>query len=202
MTRDSGAAKARNRAIVREDVLEIAAELFRAKGYAATTTRELASALGIEKGSLYYHIASKEEVLYEIISSTTNLNLERVEAAAAAPGTAVERIRRTFAAHIAGVHSDPNKNVTALLELRSVAGEQLAELIRVRDRYERVFQDLIEQGQRSGEIRGDVPPQYLKLALLSMANYTLVWYRPDGRLPVEELAKLFTEVFLRGALAE
>jgi AcrR family transcriptional regulator len=185
----------------REDVLAVAAELFRTKGYAATTTRELAAGLGIEKGSLYYHIDSKEEVLYELIASTTNLNLERVEEAARQPGTPVERIRRTFAAHITGMHSDTNKNVTALLELRSVDGEQRAELIAVRDRYERVFQDIIEEGQRDGQIRADIPAHLLKLALLSMANYTLIWYRPDGELPAEELAETFTEIFLQGARA-
>jgi AcrR family transcriptional regulator len=163
-----------------ERVLSTAAELFRTRGYAATTTREIAARLGIQKASLYYHINSKEDLLYELVMVTLRANLEAIEAAAAGPGTAVERLNRALTAHLVGMHSDPDKNGTALTEMRSLEGERRASVIKLRDDYEAVFRRVIEDGQHEGLVRDDLVSRYLVLALLSMANWTLVWYHTGG----------------------
>jgi TetR/AcrR family transcriptional regulator, cholesterol catabolism regulator len=182
-------------------VLSTAAELFRTHGYAATTTREIAARLGIQKASLYYHINSKEDLLYELIMVTLRANLEAIEAAAAGPGTAVERLRRALTAHLVGMHSDPDKNGTALTEMRSLEGERRATVVKLRDEYEAVFRHVIEDGQKEGLVRDDMESRYLVLALLSMANWTLVWYHQGGGLKPEQLAEILLGVFLDGALA-
>ena len=182
-------------------VLSTAAQLFRTRGYAATTTREIAARLGIQKASLYYHISSKEDLLYEMMTSTLRANLNAIRAAAAGPGDPVERLNRAMTAHLVGMHSDPDKNGTALIEMRALEGERLAEVIKLRDEYEAVFRAVVEDGQRETLIRADVEARYLTLALLSIANWTLVWYHTGGELDVEDLAQVLLTVFLDGAQA-
>lgn len=181
-------------------VLSTAAELFRTRGYAATTTREIAARLGIQKASLYYHIHSKEALLYELSTSGLRDALDAVRAANVEPGDAVKRLSRMVAAHLVVMHSDPDKNGTALTEMRSLEGKRLAAVVKLRDQYELVFRGVIEDGQRQRIIRADLEARYLNLALLSMLNWTLVWYRPAGGLKVEELAQVLLTVFLDGAL--
>lgn len=184
-----------------ERVLSTAAELFRAQGYAATTTREIAARLGIQKASLYYHINSKEDLLHELVMVTQRANLEAIKAAVAGPGDAVERLKRALNAHLIGMHSDPDKNGTALTEMRALEGERRANVIKLRDEYEEVFRGVIEDGQREGLVRDDLESKYVVLALLSMANWTLVWYHPGGGLKPEQLAEIMMGLFLDGALA-
>lgn len=181
-------------------VLSTAAELFRTRGYAATTTREIAARLGIQKASLYYHISSKEDLLYELTMSTLRRNLDVVRAAIAEPGDALSRLSRIVTAHLVGMHSDPDKNGTALSEMRALEGERLADVVKLRDDYEAAFRGVIEDGQRQGVLRNDLHSRYLTLALLSMTNWTLVWYHPGGGLTAGELAQVMLTVFLDGAL--
>jgi TetR/AcrR family transcriptional regulator, cholesterol catabolism regulator len=181
-------------------VLSAAAELFRTRGYAATTTREIAARLGIQKASLYYHISSKEDLLYELTTSTLRANLKAIRAAIVEPGDAFSRLSKTVTAHLVGMHSEPDKNGTALTEMRALEGERLVDVVKLRDEYEALFRGVIEEGQRQGIIRNDLHARYLTLALLSMTNWTLVWYHPGGELTVEELAQVMLTVFLDGAL--
>ncbi len=81
-------------------ILATAAQLFRLKGYAASTTRELANLLGIQRASLYYHVSSKEEILYELMRRALEDAHRRAEAAAALPGPAIDRLHNLALGHL------------------------------------------------------------------------------------------------------
>jgi AcrR family transcriptional regulator len=83
-----------------ERVLDTAAALFWEKGYAATTTREIAAAVGIQQASLYYHVASKEGLLYQLCVSSMEQLLADVERAVAQPGDSLDRLRVLIGAHL------------------------------------------------------------------------------------------------------
>jgi AcrR family transcriptional regulator len=180
-------------------LLEVAARQFQEKGYAATTTRELAALLGVQHASLYYHIEKKEDLLYAVcVDSLTRIRRE-VEAAVTAQAEPVARLRALIETHLVVGLTDEHKHATMLLELRALSPARRAEVVRLRDEYERLVRDVLAEAQASGAVRRDVPVKHLGLALLSLLNWTIVWYRSEGELTPGELAGLFVKLYMQGA---
>ena len=201
MTRSTSAAAQLPDEVVptQERVLSAAARLFRTKGYGATTTREIAAELGIQKASLYYHITSKEDVLYRICLGSMREHLDGLHATIEEGNDAVSRLRGAVVGHMTRLHSDSDRNAVALLELRALDPKRRASVVRMRDEYESTLKGLIEEAQGAGDLRSDVDAKYLTLALLSVINWTIFWLRPNGRLTPEQLADLLSDIYLQGA---
>ncbi|HZU18788.1 MAG TPA: TetR/AcrR family transcriptional regulator [Candidatus Dormibacteraeota bacterium] len=179
-------------------MLVIAARLFWTKGYAATTTREIARLVGLQKGSLYHHIEGKEELLYRLCIDA----LERVQEAAeqsVRQGTgATDRLRRLIHHHVTSMLADRDKHATMLIELRSLTGERRSEVIRLRDRYEALVGEVIAEGQREGVFRADIEPRYLTLSLLNLLNWTIFWFDPERPLSPEALSQILSTIYIEG----
>lgn len=181
-----------------ERLMTTAADLFRRKGYAQATTRELADALGIRKASLYYHISNKEDLLYAISMHSLGHISEAVgTAAAAAPE---ERLRALINAHVVSSLSERDMHMVMLTELRALSPEHLAEVIAKRDRYEALLRGVIADDQSAGRLRGDIDAKLLTLSLLNLLNWTIFWFDPDGDLTPERLGEVLADVFLEGAI--
>src|SRR6516164_138488 len=184
-----------------ERVLDTAAALFWEKGYAATTTREIAAAVGIQQASLYYHVASKEGLLYQLCVSSMEQLLADVEGAVEQPGDSLDRLRALIGAHLSTLLKHQVRHVTMLTELRALSKRHHAEVLARRKRYANRVRGVIQEGQVAGKIRTDIPSKYLYLALLNMLNWAVVWFRRDQGLGAEELAELFWPIYRDGALA-
>jgi AcrR family transcriptional regulator len=182
-----------------ERLFDTAADLFWHKGYAATTTREIATAVGIQQASLYHHMASKEDLVYKICLSSLEQFLADVPAAVNAVAGPLERIRVLIRAHLATLLRYQRRNVTLLTELRSLSVRHRSEVLALRDKYECFVRSTFENAQTAGLIRSDVPAKYLTLALMSVLNYAALWFRKDQALLEDQLAEIFTKVCLRGA---
>jgi AcrR family transcriptional regulator len=182
----------------REEILAAAADLFWANGYAGTTMSDLASTMNLRKASLYHHIDKKETLLYELSLDS----LERIEAASeqalGSEAEPLEKLRALIVAHIVTAQSDRNKHATMLTELRALTTEHRQEILRRRDAYDRLIEKTIRAAQKAGELRTDVSAKLLRLALLNLLNWTIFWFRPDGTLSVEQLAKTFASIFIDG----
>ena len=178
-----------------------AAEMFRERGYASATTRELAERLGITRATLYYHISKKEDLLHGICREA----LERVTAAVteALDGVEdpVERIRALMSAHLVSMLTDIDMHATMLLELDALTGEYRREVVALRDQYESLVSHTVFEGQRSGALRTDITAKHLTLALLSLLNWPITWYRPGGGLDPAEFAGILFDVYINGSNA-
>lgn len=181
-----------------EKLLAAAAELFRAKGYAGSTTRELASLMGIQKASLYHHMARKEDLLYELISTALQHALDRVDGVIAGEGSALERLRSVTMGHVTAALADRDTFATMLIELRALNGPRRVEVQRLRDAYEHKVGDLIRAAQSEGSVRSDIPAADLVRVLLGTLNYPVFWFNPGGNLSVNKVAKLVTDYALDG----
>jgi AcrR family transcriptional regulator len=188
-------------ASIQERVLAVAARLFRTKGYDATTTREIAAALGIQKASLYYHISSKEDILYRMALESMREHLEGLRAAIAGTDDVVTRLRRAVEAHMSRIHSDSDRNVAALLEMRALGPESLSKVVGLRDEFELLLRRVVEEAQEAGGLRSDIDAKYLTMALLSTINWSVIWFRPTGRFSAIQLADLFFDLYLTGTQA-
>ena len=179
-------------------LLDTAALLFWEKGYTATTTREIASALDIQQASLYYHIASKEDLLHRLCVSAIQGFLTSVPPAFEGTADPTERIRNIIRTHIGTLLKHQERNVAMLTEMRALSPRHRAEVVKLRESYLNILRAAIQEAQAARHIRADIPATYLCLAMLNILNWTSLWFRKDQALSAEPLAELFVEIFLHG----
>ncbi|WP_067816384.1 TetR/AcrR family transcriptional regulator [Actinomadura kijaniata] len=167
---------------------------FAAKGYHATTTRDIAEHAGLSPGGLYVHFRSKEELLYRIAVLGTRQTLERVrEAVAEAPDDPEARLR---AAILALVERGARYHTTSRViedELRSLDDAHRAEVAGLRREIEHTVRAILEDGVRRGVFEvADVP--VTALAALSLVVDVARWYRVSGRRSPAEVGALYAEL--------
>jgi AcrR family transcriptional regulator len=178
----------------------VATELFRERGFHATSMQDLAEALGLNRGSLYHYIAAKDDLLWTIVSDA----LDRLEACVRpeldGKGSGEARVRRAIAAHLHFAASNLNELSLLQIELRSLPPGRRRALIERRDAYEAHWRRAIAEGIVDGSFR----PLDVRLAgfiVLSTCNWFTQWYRPDGPLAVEELAGTLADLLVGGLRA-
>jgi AcrR family transcriptional regulator len=176
----------------RDQILEEAARLFGRRGYHATSMRDIGEAAGILAGSLYAHISSKEDLLYEVVLRAANRFLNDVGAITEEDASPEERLRRAMRAHVAVVASNVDAAWAFHHEWKALSGDRLEEVRRLRRRYERLWDGIVR------DLPGAADPRFARLLVLSAANWTYTWYRPDGPLAPDEVADRFTDLLLAG----
>ncbi|MGF1471857.1 MAG: TetR/AcrR family transcriptional regulator [Rubrobacteraceae bacterium] len=190
----------RDGAVTTEKLRDEAARLFWDKGYAATTTRELARSLGVQKASIYYHIESKEELLYDIcVESLGNIH-DAVSRALAGESDPLARIRVMIRAHVVSMLEDKEKHATMLTELKALSSARREEVVGLRDRYESLVRSVLLEAQDAGVLAREVSAKELELAILNLLNWTIFWYKSEGEFSPEYLARLFEEIYLNGVV--
>ena len=186
-------------ASTQERVLDRAAELFWKKGYAATTTREIAASLGIRQASLYHHVASKENLLYQLCVTSLEQLLNAVQAAVDESNVAEGRIRILVSTHLNTLLKYRTRHALMLTELRALSGTHRRQVVGLRKRYEKLVLAILNYGQSEGFVREDIPAKYLCMALLNMLNWAVLWYRGDEALSADQLAEIFARTYIDGA---
>jgi AcrR family transcriptional regulator len=161
----------------REELTRIAARLFAERGYQGTSLADLADELGVQKPSLYHHIASKEDLLWAVASEGAEAFHAALDAVpATAP--AAERIRLALRAHLAVVAQQLDVATVFVREWRYLAGERREVFIAERRRYEQRVRDLFRDGVEESELRTDLDVGTAALLFLSAANWAYAWLQP------------------------
>jgi TetR/AcrR family transcriptional regulator, cholesterol catabolism regulator len=179
----------------RSELTREAARLFAERGYHGTSIGDLAKAMGVQKGSLYAHIESKQDLLYE----ATREGAEAFHAALdAIPEDlkVTERIRLALRAHLRVVKEQLDVATVFVREWRYLEGERAAEFLAERRRYEERFRALFREGRERGELRTDLDDQAAVLLVLSAANWAYTWLPPDA--DTDELADRFLGILVDG----
>lgn len=179
----------------RREIEDVASDLFREQGYAATSVRDIARALDIQGASLYAHVTSKEDVLWAIVERAAN----RFEAAAAAidhPSDYAAHLANLARGHVRTITADVGAASVFVGEWRSLGPERRAEILERRDAYERRFRDLIAAGIASGQFRM-ADPAITAMLVLGALNSIATWYDPAGPLPGDRIADLASEAIVR-----
>jgi AcrR family transcriptional regulator len=176
-----------------------AAELFRTKGYAGTSTRELSALLGLQNASLYHHIESKEELLYQLCMSTLDDVTKVFDGAIADGREPLDTLHRLATGYVEEALENRDKHATMLVEIRSLSRRRLTEFVRHRDLNVAMVEKVVAAGQSAGALRGDIKAKYLTLALFNLLNWTIFWFSPDGELTSREIGELLWSLFVSGA---
>jgi AcrR family transcriptional regulator len=191
----------RLKTVRRKSILDAAARLFRTKGYHATTMAEIGAAVGMLGGSLYYHVESKEALLYAIVEASTRGLLTTVHEIASAPAPAPERLRQAILSHLR-FSLDPGRSDYAVIFLNEIQNlrdrHMRGALLQLVKHYEELFARIVRDGVAAGHFRPDLDVKTVVFAILGMENWALRWLRPDGRLSVEEVATQFADLVIRG----
>lgn len=180
----------------RQQLLDTAARLFRQHGYHATSMRDIASAVGMLPGSIYYHFASKDELLVTVYREGVSRIAERLDAAVAGKKEPWQQLEAACIAHLQTLldHSDYAQVVIRVLPDDAPAVR--VRLAALRDQYEERFKDLVA----ALDLPAYVDRHYLRLLLLGALNWSQVWYRRGGDSP-RTIAKRFLQV-LHGIQAQ
>jgi TetR/AcrR family transcriptional regulator, cholesterol catabolism regulator len=185
----------------REQLKCAAARLFRKQGFHGTSVAEIATAAWITKSSLYHHFPSKQALLAEILTDTASRVTPAVESIASADLPAAERLRAAARSHVVELIHDQDKVACFVEEGRFLEAEYRDAFVAARDRYERSFRRIFEDGIRRGEFR-PMSVSLASLAVLGMCNSVVHWYKPGGHLDVDMVAEQFADLAVRSILSE
>jgi len=181
-----------------DDIVSAAAKVFRTKGYHAATVRDIAEEVGILKGSLYHHFASKEELLYLVVKEPIAQMYRAIAEIAAADLAATEKLRRAISAHLEAFDRH-YPHLFVYLREREAVKRRFREMIGFSPKeYYRCWQQILREGVENGEFRSDFDIQVTSYGLLGMLNWSREWYHPRGRLSIQEVAEEFTALALAG----
>jgi AcrR family transcriptional regulator len=188
------------RRAAREDqLLEAATFLFKEKGYRNTSMQDLADALGVQKGSLYYYIDSKEELLRRLLERATSVLGAQIDEIYAADLSPVDKLRRALENHAETMMNNLNLVAVYLYEYRNLPPQRLEEALVVRKHYESILAQILEDGIASGDFR-PVNVKMTVFGLLGMLNWTHQWFSPGGEFSAKEIAALLVDLALHGLL--
>src|SRR5579872_1880177 len=179
----------------RNELTRAAARLFAEKGYHGTSIGDLAQALGVQKGSLYAHIESKADLLWEVASegaAAFHAGLDTVPD----EGPILDRIGAALRAHLQVVAEQLDVATVFVREWRYLEGERRAEFVAERRRYEERFRALFREGRERGDLRTDLDDATATLLALSSVNWAYTWLKPGS--DTDTLADRFTAQLLDG----
>src|SRR5579864_1988854 len=179
----------------RSELTRAAARLFAEKGYHGTSVGDLAEALGVQKGSLYSHIESKADLLWEVASEGA-VAFHAALDAVPEDGPVLDRIRDALRAHLRVVAEQLDVATVFIREWRYLEGERRDAFVAERRRYEERFRALFREGREVGELRTDLDDGTAALLALSSANWAYTWLRPNA--DTDDLADRFTALLLDG----
>jgi AcrR family transcriptional regulator len=168
--------------------------LFAERGYHGTGIRDLARRADLSTASLYHYMITKEDLLAEIMRDSLHLLIRAAEQTGT-HGTPAERIGRLVQVHVLAHVARPLHTRVADDEMRSLSPLRHATITALRDRYEEFWRAAIEDGVASGDFRVD-SPGLARLAALEMCTGVARWFKPEGTLPVEDVAARYAEMVL------
>ena len=165
-----------------------AAHLFKMKGYERTTVRDLANEVGIQSGSIFHHFKTKEEILKAVMEEAIRYNTERMKRALANSQTAKEKLLELIKRELTSITGFTGEAMSVLVyEWRSLSEESQAHILSLRDIYEQLWLDVLDQAKEEGLIKGDT--FILRRFLTGALSWTTTWFDERGGMSLDDLAE-------------
>jgi len=178
----------------RDQILDTAVAAFRHKGYAGTSTQDIAHALHMTKGSLYYYFRDKEDILFSCHERALDHLLSGARAVRRRRRDPEATLRELIERHV-GIMVHEFRGTALALEVATLNGSRHDHIVRRRDQYEGILRAVVEEGVRSGAFR-PVDPRLAAFAFLGAINWMARWYREGGGRSAEEIGRTFADLFV------
>ena len=180
-----------------EKIFAEAVRIFREKGYHATSVQDIADAVGLQKGSLYHYISSKEELLYKIFERSTGALTQELESIIASDDSPTNKLHRAIEAHLTALCEQLDTYTVYLSERRALSGRTHTRVRAEGERHARLLERIIQEGIATKDFRA-VDSKMAAHAILGMCNWLYQWYSPAGRLTPHEIAVIFSDLVVDG----
>ena len=180
----------------KQEIITVASNLFKKKGYSAVTMRDIAKAMGIKAASLYNHISSKEEILTYIIISLAEEFISGMELIKESNLNCLEKLRKIVSLHVAIT----SRNTTGMASLNNDwmhLKDKLDHYLTLRLNYENSFREILKEGIKNKEIR-NANPDIMLFSMLSTLRSLYIWIPQKEELDPDDLANNLSEVLLNG----
>lgn len=204
--RENGSAKASEASVRtgvrRDELIDVSARIFAAKGYGNTSIQDIADELGLLKGSLYYYIDTKEDLLFEVIRSTMVIWKDLVDTVRASKSGTLDRLRTYLQANIEGSLKERDRTAVFVNDFRILSKERQQVILEMRSEHDELLRDLLGQAKAEKIIAPDVDEKVLSLAILTMNGSLYRWYDPSGKMQPSALSEKITQFALRGLGAD
>jgi AcrR family transcriptional regulator len=180
----------------RDELLRVSARLFREKGFDGTSIRDISSAAGMHSGSPFYHFKTKQDILVAVMEQGLAEGLRKSEEVMAQSLPPEQKLKGLIRAQLGTILEEGNDFIPVLLyDWRSLTPANRRRIVALKDRYDALWQQVIDDLQREGHMPGDA--QLMRLLILGAVNWAGTWYRAGGRLSVDEIADGAAQLFLR-----
>lgn len=180
----------------RIEILKSAAAAFRRRGYHGASVDEIASALQMTKGNLYYYFRNKEEILFACHDYSLDLLLALLKDVQAGESTPEAKLRRLV---LAFVHLilDELHGTALTLDLEALSPPLLKRVIAKRDEFDRGLRQILRDGMEQGVFRkGD--PKMIEFAMMGAVNWIPKWFAPDGPATSDQIGEAFADYLIGG----
>lgn len=184
-----------------QQILKAAAEVFYEKGYEAATLQDIADRVGILKGSIYYYIKTKGDLLDSLLTEVHNEGIAMIRERAAVEGTVFDKLASMIQGHIDYICHNQAKTTVYLHELKALPHDHREALFKG-DEFRNEFRKIIQEGQKQGLILERLEPKLTAQAMLGFLNSLYQWYTPSASRPVQRIADHFITTALRGIASD
>jgi len=182
----------------RIEILKSAAAAFRRRGYHGASVDEIASALEMTKGNLYYYFRNKEEILYACHDYSLDVLLALMLDVQAGTARPDEKLRRLILAFV-HLMLDELQGTALTLDLQALSPSLMRRIINKRDRFDRGLRQIIQQGIDEGRFMpGD--PKMIGFAIMGAVNWITKWFDPSGPMSSEQIGQRFADYLVGGLL--
>lgn len=186
-----------NKTTRKQEILEVAAELFRDKGYSASTVRDIADKVGIEAASLYNHINSKDEILHDICFEIGNMFISEMRKVVANKENVLTKLQMLIHLHIDITIQHAAMVSVANDEWRHLSEPKLSEFINMRANYENCFRGILDDGIVYGELI-EIDSTTALYTILSSVRWLQYWFKTDRKVSAQQIKKDITDFLLKG----
>ena len=182
----------------REELLRVSAKLFREKGFDGTSIRDISAAAGMHSGSPFYHFKTKQDILVAVMEQGLAEGLRKTEEVMALALPSEQKLTQLIRTQLGTILEEGNDFIPVLLyDWRSLTSANRRRIVAMKDRYDALWQEVIDELKRAGHMPGDA--QLVRLLILGAVNWAGTWYRAGGRLSLDDVAEGAARLFLQGA---
>jgi AcrR family transcriptional regulator len=191
----------------REQLFQIAGKVFREKGYDGASINDFATAIGIDRASVYYYISGKEELFQEIVQKAVRANvtmIEAIRASAEQPENKIEAfivgLMKSYEEHYPYLYVYVQEDMARISAKNSSWAREMKKL---GDRFEVAALEIVKEGIEKGVIQTwGGSAQLTAFAIVGMCNWSHRWFRPTGKVSAETIGRQFAGIVLNGIIAD
>ncbi len=181
-----------------QQIIDAAAKIFYRQGYADASVQEVADAVGILKGSLYYYIDSKEDLLFRMLVEVHEGAQGIVGEIAGLQASPLEKLSAYIRRHIEYNARNLAKIAIYYHDFELLTPDRRKQIVKQRALYEQFVVGLLREAQKNGEIDRKLDPTLVANAIFGAANWIYTWYKPDGPESPEHLGELYADLLIEG----